>query len=113
MKTFGVALLAAILGYVVGLFGTMAAIELFSSKQSDKPLEAAMTGAFVGGLLMTVISTIVILTLRRKPRPEPFHSARPYLLPSFPTTRQDGIFRQDATRLPRPRRTPMMPTGRL
>lgn len=109
MKTFGVALLAAILGYVVGLFGTMAAIELFSSNQSDKSLEAAMTGAFVGGLLMTVISAIVILALRRKP----FHSARPYLLPSFPTTRQDGIFRQDATRLPRPRRTPMMPTGRL
>ncbi|MDP3089320.1 MAG: hypothetical protein Q8N04_01475 [Nitrospira sp.] len=60
------ALLAAILGYVVGLFGTMAAIELFSSNQHDKSLEGAMTGAFVGGPLIAVISMIAILTLRRK-----------------------------------------------
>lgn len=65
MKTFGVALLTAILGYVVGLFGTMAAIELFSSNQHDKSLEAAMTGAFVGGPLIAVISVIAILALRR------------------------------------------------
>lgn len=66
MRTFGVALLAAILGYVVGLFGTMAAIELFSSNTHDKSLEAAMTGAFAGGLLIAVISVIGILALRRK-----------------------------------------------
>ena len=66
MKTFGVALLAAILGYVVGLFGTMAAIELSSSNQHDKSLEATMTGAFVGGPLMAVISVIAILMLRGK-----------------------------------------------
>ena len=68
MKTFGVALLAAILGYVVGLFWTMAAIELFSSNQSDKSLEAAMTGAFIGGPLMAVISVLAILIPRRKRR---------------------------------------------
>jgi hypothetical protein len=66
MKTFGGALLAAILGYIVGLFGTMAAIELFSSNQHDKSLEAAMTGAFAGGPLIAVISVIGILALRRK-----------------------------------------------
>jgi hypothetical protein len=66
MKTFGAALLATMLGYVVGLFGTMTAIELFSSNQHDKSLEAAMTGAFIGGPLMAVISVIAILTLRRK-----------------------------------------------
>lgn len=66
MKTFGVALLAAILGYVVGLFGTMTAVELVSSNQHDKSLESAMTGAFVGGPLVAVISMIVILALRRK-----------------------------------------------
>lgn len=66
MKTFGVVLLAAILGYVVGVFGVMAAIEIFSSNQHDKSLESAMTGAFVGGPLIAVISVIVILTLRRK-----------------------------------------------
>ena len=66
MKTFGIALLAAIFGYIVGLFGTMAAIELFSSNQHDKSLEAAMTGAFVGGPLIAVISVIAILTLRQQ-----------------------------------------------
>ena len=69
MKTFRATLLAAILGYVVGLFGTMAAIELFSSNQHDKSLEAAMTGAFVGGPLIAVISVITILVLRRKQGP--------------------------------------------
>ncbi|OQW66949.1 MAG: hypothetical protein BVN29_04745 [Nitrospira sp. ST-bin5] len=69
MKTVGVALLAAILGYVVGLFGTMAAIELFSSNTHDKSIEAAMTGAFVGGPLAAVISVIAILVLRRKQSP--------------------------------------------
>ena len=69
MKAFGVALLAAILGYIVGLFGTMAAIELFSSNQHDKSMEAAMTGAFVGGPLIAVISMITILVLRRKQGP--------------------------------------------
>ena len=68
MKTFGAALLAAILGYVVGVFGTMAAIELFSSNQHDKSLEAAMTGAFIGGPLMAVISVLAILIPRRKRR---------------------------------------------
>lgn len=66
MKTFGVALLAAILGYVVGLFGTMAAIELFSSNQHDISLESAMTGAFVGGPLIALLSVIAILALRRR-----------------------------------------------
>lgn len=66
MKTFGVALLAGILGYIVGLFGTMAAIELFSSNQHDKSLEAAMTGAFVGGPLIAMLSVVVILSIRRK-----------------------------------------------
>ena len=69
MKTFGAVLLAAILGYIVGLFGTMAGIELFSSNQHDKSLEAAMTGAFVGGPMIAVISVIVILALRRKRSP--------------------------------------------
>jgi hypothetical protein len=66
MKTVGIAVLAAILGYIVGLFGTMAAIELFSSNQHDKSLEAAMTGAFVGGPLIAVISVLAILAFRRK-----------------------------------------------
>ncbi len=66
MKTVGIGLLAAILGYIVGLFGTMAAIELFSSNSHDKSMEAAMAGAFVGGPLVAVISVFAILTLRRQ-----------------------------------------------
>lgn len=58
MKTVGIALLAAIVGYVVGLFGTMTAIQLFSSNQHDKSMEAAMTGAFVGGPLIAIISVL-------------------------------------------------------
>lgn len=69
MKTVGIALLAAIVGYVVGLFGTMTAIQLFSSNQHDKSMEAAMTGAFVGGPLIAIISVIVIVALRRKRAP--------------------------------------------
>lgn len=66
MITVGMALLATILGYIIGLFGTMAAIELFPSNTHDKSMEAAMTGAFVGGPLIAVISVIVILALRQK-----------------------------------------------
>lgn len=84
MKTFRATLLAAILGYVVGLFGTMAAIELFSSNTHDKSMEAAMTGAFVGGPLMAVISVITILALRRKQGPSPVHRTR-RLSASLPT----------------------------
>lgn len=65
MKTVGVASLAAILGYIVGLFRTMAAIELFSSNTHDKSMEAAMTGAFVGPLI-ALLSVIAILTVRRR-----------------------------------------------
>lgn len=64
-ETFGVVLLAAIPGYVVGLFGTMAAIELFSPNQHDKWVEAAMTGAFVVAPLTAGVAVIVILSIRR------------------------------------------------
>ena len=49
MKTFGLAVLAAIGGYVIGLFGGRFFIEIFSTNRHDKSLEAAMTGAFVLG----------------------------------------------------------------
>jgi hypothetical protein len=46
MRTVGIALLAAMLGYVVGLFGTMAAIALFSSNRHDTSLEVGIAGSF-------------------------------------------------------------------
>jgi hypothetical protein len=67
MKTFGFALLAAIGGYCVGLFGGMGLIELFSANQHDKSMEAAMTGAFVIGPLMAILAVIVVLVYRLRP----------------------------------------------
>ena len=64
MKTFGLALLAAIGGYFIGLFGGMFAVETLSSNTHDKSLEAAMTGAFVAGPLMAVLAVIVVLVYR-------------------------------------------------
>lgn len=44
MKTFGLAVPAAIGGYAVGLFGGMVLTEALTSNRHDKSLEAAMTG---------------------------------------------------------------------
>ncbi len=59
MKTFGILFVAAILGYAVGLFGGMGAVNLLSSNRHDKPLEAAMTSAFVCGPMAAAIAMIV------------------------------------------------------
>lgn len=69
MKTFGLSVLAAIGGYVLGFLGGMLAIETFSTNTHDKSMEAAMTGAFVVGPLMAVVAVIVTLVLRSRPRP--------------------------------------------
>ena len=70
MKTFGLSVLAAIGGYVLGFLGGMLAIETFSTNTHDKSMEAAMTGAFVVGPLMAVVAVIVTLVLRSRPRPD-------------------------------------------
>jgi hypothetical protein len=67
MKTFGLSLLAAAIGYVVGLFGGMGLVNLMSSNTHDRSVEAAMTGAFLVGPLAALLafaSTLVYL-LRR------------------------------------------------
>ncbi|HSB44476.1 MAG TPA: hypothetical protein VLD60_05655 [Nitrospira sp.] len=66
MKTLGLAVLAAIGGYLIGLFGGMLLVETFSSNQHDKSVEAAMTGAFVVGPLMAVVAVIVLLIFRSR-----------------------------------------------
>ena len=66
MKTFGLAVLAAIGGYITGLFGGMILIEIFSSNVHDKSVEAAMTGAFVIGPLMSVVAVIVVVVFRSR-----------------------------------------------
>jgi hypothetical protein len=67
MKTLGLSLLAAVVGYVVGLFGGMVLVNLMSSNTHDKSVEAVMTGAFFIGPLVAVLSfvaTLVYLLIR-------------------------------------------------
>ena len=68
MKLFGLSLLAAIVGYFIGLFGGMSLVETFSSNAHDRSMEAAMTGAFVIGPLAGLVAVIVtiIYGLRRR-----------------------------------------------
>ena len=71
MKIFGLSVLAAIAGYLIGLFGGMFVVDMFSSNVHDKSMEAAMTGAFVFGPLMALVSAIVtvVYCLRRRKQP--------------------------------------------
>ena len=64
MKTFGLALLAAVVGYAVGTFGSMTLIERFSSNQYDRSLEAAMTSALVVGPLIGLLSAGLVMAYR-------------------------------------------------
>lgn len=66
MKTFGLGVLAALGGYLIGLFGGTFLIETFSSNRHDRSVEAAMTGAFVIGPLMAVVAVIVVLVIRAR-----------------------------------------------
>ena len=64
MKTFGLALLAAVVGYAVGTFASMALIERFSSNQYDRSVEAAMTSALVVGPLIGLLSAGLVVAYR-------------------------------------------------
>jgi len=68
MKLFGLTLLAAIVGYFIGLFGGMSLVETFSSNAHDRSMEAAMTGAFVIGPVAALVAVLVtiIYGLRRR-----------------------------------------------
>jgi hypothetical protein len=66
MTTFGLAVLVAIGGYLIGLFCGMFLIETFSSNRHDQSVEAAMTGAFVIGPLMAVTAVIMVLVVRAR-----------------------------------------------
>ena len=66
MKTFGLAVLAALGGYIIGLFSAMFLIENLSSNRHDRSVEAAMTGAFVVGPLMALVAVIVVLVMRAR-----------------------------------------------
>jgi hypothetical protein len=59
MKRIGIALLYAIGGYIVAVFLSYFLVAQFSSNMHDRSVEAAMTSAFVGGLIGAVVAFIV------------------------------------------------------
>lgn len=64
MKTFGLGVLAALVGYLIGLFSAIVLVEAFSSNRHDRSVEAAMTGAFVFGPLVAVGAVVVVFLIR-------------------------------------------------
>jgi hypothetical protein len=64
MKTFGLALLVGIAGYIIGAILGMVAVNTFSTNQHDKSVEAAMTGAFFIGPAVAVLSVGAFLIWR-------------------------------------------------
>lgn len=67
MKTFGLAVLGAIGGYLIGLFSGIFLIETFSINRHDQSVEAAITGAFVIGPLMAATAVFVVVVFRSRP----------------------------------------------
>jgi hypothetical protein len=61
MKVFGWATLAAIGGYVIGIFDGILLLGAFSPNIHDRSVEAAMTGTFVAGPLMAVVVLVMVL----------------------------------------------------
>ena len=62
--------MAAIGGYLVGLFGGMVLIEAVSSNRHDQSVEAAMTGAFVFGTLAAILAVIILLVFLSRHSPK-------------------------------------------
>lgn len=50
-------------GYLLGLFGGMLLINLFSSNSHDRGMEAAMTSAFVVGPITAILAAILTFML--------------------------------------------------
>jgi|GEM_PF-3550769 len=61
MKTFGLTLLVAIAGYLVGALVGVLLVQLFSTNQFDKAMEAGMVGAFFVGPIAALLSVIIFL----------------------------------------------------
>jgi hypothetical protein len=65
MKRFGIALLWAVGGYLVGAFGGGWLMTEFSSNMHDRSVEAAMSGAFFFGPVLAVAAFIAAMVWRR------------------------------------------------
>jgi hypothetical protein len=70
LRRIGFGLLWMIPSYLVGAFGGGYLIDVLSSNQHDRSVEAAMTGAFVLGPIAAIVG-FVIGAARARPRPAP------------------------------------------
>ena len=59
LRRLAIALGLCLLRYAIGLFGGIGLVYLLSSNQHDRSIEAAMTGAFVVGLLTALLFAVV------------------------------------------------------
>ena len=66
MRLFGLSLLAAAGGYVVGALAGMALVLFLSSNSHDRSLEAAMTAFFVTGPLVAVLAAVLAFFVLRR-----------------------------------------------
>lgn len=69
MKTFGIAVLCGVLGYLIGAVGGFGLVNQLSSNQHDRYQEAAMTGAFFTGPVVGILGflgALIVRVLRRK-----------------------------------------------
>lgn len=64
LKTIGIALLLGIAVYVVGALLGMVAVNLLSTNQHDKAMEAAMTGFFFVGPILGPLAMVVFVFVR-------------------------------------------------
>ncbi len=71
MKVVGMAFLIALAGYAIGVFLGIGLVNVFSSPKPDKSMEAVMTGFFVVGPGVAILSFIgaLIYLLNRRPAP--------------------------------------------
>jgi ABC-type antimicrobial peptide transport system permease subunit len=69
LRMIGYAFLAALAGYVVGLFLGIGLVNAFSQNRHDKSMEAGMTGFFFAGPAVAVLAflgSIVYQLLTRR-----------------------------------------------
>lgn len=64
MKTFGLTVLFLVVGYVVGVGAGIGLVHLLSDNRHDKSMEAAMTGFFVAGPIVALLSAAATLAFR-------------------------------------------------
>jgi hypothetical protein len=64
VKTFGLTILFLVGGYVVGVGAGIGLVHLLSDNRHDKSMEAAMTGFFVAGPIVALLSAAATLAFR-------------------------------------------------